>query len=149
MEALAALVLNQEVRVEPQAPDRYGSPAGGIYVKGLHVNAELLRKGLAWVDRRHATNRNLYALEAKARAGKLGLWKDYLAIPPWEWRAGRRPAERQTTTIQGLVVGDRIDKLYYPPDCSSATRVLAENRTLFIRRQEAEAQGYRLSGDCH
>ncbi len=42
--------------------------------------------GYAWVYRKYAKDKSLYALEDTARAAGRGLWASDGAIPPWEWR---------------------------------------------------------------
>jgi len=54
----------------------------------MDVNAELVKRGAAWVYRRYATEAAWCAHEKQARDRRLGLW----ALPaeqqvaPWEWR---------------------------------------------------------------
>jgi endonuclease YncB( thermonuclease family) len=41
---------------------------------------------MAWVFDRYVKDRSLYPLQDAARSGRLGLWADAAAVPPWEWR---------------------------------------------------------------
>jgi hypothetical protein len=61
---------------------------GRIYVGTLNVNAEQIKRGMAWVYRRYSHDPGLVALEAQAQAAKMGLWSDSQPQPPWEYRAG-------------------------------------------------------------
>jgi len=49
-----------------------------------------VRNGHAWVYRQYAKDKSLFALEAKAKAEKLGLWAlpESQRVPPWDWRRG-------------------------------------------------------------
>lgn len=53
---------------------------------GTYANAEQIRRGIAWVYDRHATDRGLYVLQKQTQDRQLGLWSDPSPIPPWEWR---------------------------------------------------------------
>jgi hypothetical protein len=46
---LSALSFHKQVRVEVQDTDRYGRTVGRVFARPLDVNAELVRRGAAWV----------------------------------------------------------------------------------------------------
>ena len=46
-----------------------------------------IRRGMAWVFDRYATDRRLYAIQDEARAARRGLWINAAPVPPWEYRA--------------------------------------------------------------
>jgi endonuclease YncB( thermonuclease family) len=83
---LSALVFGKEVEVKEQGRDRYGRTLGRVFVSGLNANAEMVRRGMAWVYDKYATDRTLCQLQDGARAAKVGLWADANPVPPWEWR---------------------------------------------------------------
>lgn len=85
-QALTGLVRGREVRVVEHGTDRYQRTLGRVYRGNLDVNAEQVRRGMAWVFRTYATDASLFAIEAEARESKRGLWRDPQAVPPWEWR---------------------------------------------------------------
>jgi len=89
-QALSDLTFGKTINVETTKRDRYGRIIGHVTVEGVDVNAELVRLGYAWVYRRYSNDAELLRLEAIARGERLGLWADGNAIPPWEWRRGRR-----------------------------------------------------------
>ena len=96
-QALAALAFGRSARVGVEDTDRYGRPVGRLQVGGRDVNAEMVRRGAAWVYVRHNRDPALVPLEAEARAARRGLWAlpDAERVPPWEWRAaGRVERER-------------------------------------------------------
>jgi endonuclease YncB( thermonuclease family) len=91
-QALSDLVFGRQVRVAQTDRDRYGRIVGRVYVDGADVNAEMIKRGHAWVYRQYAQDPALYRLENEARAAKRGLWAlpEAERVPPWEWRhAGR------------------------------------------------------------
>ena len=89
-QALSILTLQKQVTIDVQSIDRYGRTVGLVYVKGLNVNSELVRQGMAWVYRRYTNDEKLYALESNAKKEKLGLWSSNNFIEPWLWRRGAR-----------------------------------------------------------
>jgi endonuclease YncB( thermonuclease family) len=86
--ALSSLVYRKSVRVEPIEQDRYDRLVARLWVDDLEVNAEMVRRGEAWVYRRYADDPAYCRHEQAARQARRGLW----ALPneqraaPWEWR---------------------------------------------------------------
>ena len=70
--------------------DRYGRLIGEIYIGNKCLNKELVRNGLAWHFARYSKDREYAGLNAKARIGRVGLWRDAAAVPPWQWRKQKR-----------------------------------------------------------
>ena len=72
--------------------DRWERAVCTVYIHGQDINAEQLRRGMAWVNgasRRYVRNPQSYALAAQAQAAKVGLWAGQGAqkpVAPWEWR---------------------------------------------------------------
>lgn len=87
----------KQVTVYPTGVDRYKRTLGWVFIGKTHVNAELVRAGLAWHYKQYAPKETkLAALEVEARAAKRGLWADANAIAPWEWRRGKRLTAQST-----------------------------------------------------
>ncbi len=85
---LVELVSRKYVRLEPRDTDRYGRTVARVYVGDVDVNAEMLRRGAAWVYPKYLHDESFSALEKDARAQKRGLWALPASerVPPWEWR---------------------------------------------------------------
>ena len=85
---LSGLAFGRPATVQVQDIDRYGRTVGRITVDGVDVNAEMVRRGAAWVYRKYAKDQSLFAIEKQARAAKAGLWAlpEADKMPPWEWR---------------------------------------------------------------
>lgn len=98
---LSSLIFRKTVMVEAIDKDRYGRKIGRVFVDGVDVNAEMLRRGAAWVYLKYAKDPSLRAVELEARNAKRGLWKlpEEQRIPPWEWRHPKQ--SNQTITRQG------------------------------------------------
>ena len=90
-QSLSEMCGGKMAQVDDRGRDRYGRTLGQVTCAGVNVNAEQVRRGLAWVYRKYAPKDSpLYGVEAEARAARRGLWADPEPIAPWEWRAQRR-----------------------------------------------------------
>jgi endonuclease YncB( thermonuclease family) len=86
-----SLVAGKQIRVVVRDKDRYGRTVGDAYLTdGTHVNAEIVRAGYAWQFRQYSSDPEIARLEQAARKNRRGLWEDEHAIPPWEFRKGKR-----------------------------------------------------------
>jgi endonuclease YncB( thermonuclease family) len=85
-QSLADLVLNKEVRVTSRAVDDYGRLVATLSLEGLDVNAEQLRRGMAWEYSRFHSNKPYLALQTEAQQTKRGLWAMADPVPPGLWR---------------------------------------------------------------
>lgn len=84
--SLSGMVLGKQVDVVSQAIDQYGRMVAHLSVDGLDVNAEQIRRGMAWEYSHFHGNRELVALQEEARLAPRGLWALSDPMPPWEWR---------------------------------------------------------------
>lgn len=70
--------------------DRWERQVCTVFIDNVDVNAEQLRRGMAWAQANSAyvRNRESVALEAHAKASGRGLWSTNgpKPIPPWDWR---------------------------------------------------------------
>jgi endonuclease YncB( thermonuclease family) len=101
---LSALAFRQQVRVTVEDTDQYGRTVGRVWAGAVDVNAELVRRGAAWVYRQYNRDPALPPLEAEARQVKRGLWALPASeqVPPWIWR---RNGGRATATSQPPALG--------------------------------------------
>jgi endonuclease YncB( thermonuclease family) len=93
---LSDLVFGKSVMLDCGKTDRYKREICIVLIDGQEANLAQVRAGMAWWYRKYqneqtAQQRAAYeAAEAAAKAGRMGLWRDAGAVPPWEWRkAGR------------------------------------------------------------
>jgi endonuclease YncB( thermonuclease family) len=91
-QALSALVFRKPVRVIVVDTDRYRRIVGRVHQGTVDVNAEMVRRGAAWVSLRYSRDPSLPLLQAEAQRARRGLWAlpEADRVPPWEWRAARR-----------------------------------------------------------
>jgi endonuclease YncB( thermonuclease family) len=89
-QSLSELVYGKDVAVEQEDLDRYGRTVGRVRADGVDVNAEQVKRGMAWVYRQYVKDHTLFTLEQKARAAHRGLWAMTNPLPPWEFRHAKR-----------------------------------------------------------
>lgn len=87
-QSLSELIYNRLVTVKVWDRDDYGRTVGVVWIGDRNVDAEQVRRGMAWVYRQFAKTGDLYRLEAEAKQARRGLWADVAPVPPWEWRHG-------------------------------------------------------------
>jgi len=98
---LLALAGGKRVEVLALERDAYGRDVGKLLADRREINLAMVREGHAWWYRTYAAeqsqvDRVLYeAAEAKARAGRIGLWQDPDPIAPWDWRRTHRETRRR------------------------------------------------------
>lgn len=84
--SLSGMVLGKQAKINSQATDQYGRLIAHLSVADLDVNAEQIRRGLAWEYSRYHADKALLALQEEARQAPRGLWASSNPVPPWEWR---------------------------------------------------------------
>ncbi|MBN2717463.1 MAG: thermonuclease family protein [Deltaproteobacteria bacterium] len=84
-------VLNQNVEIHVRAIDRYGRAVADVRMSsGESLNTALIKAGLAWWYKNYSKDRQIEALEIKARNAKRGLWSQPDPLPPWVYRRQNR-----------------------------------------------------------
>ncbi len=84
--SLSTLCFGSWAVITPKKQDRYGRTVARVDCRGLDVNAEQVRRGMAWAYAKYQRDPVFTRLEILARAERVGLWSDEAAVPPWEWR---------------------------------------------------------------
>ena len=95
----SSLALWEEVELVEIDRDQYGRSVSVVMLAdGRSLNEALLAEGLAMVyDKYCKTPRcvEYRRLEAFARAGKKGIWRQKSPTPPWVWRAANNKGRRR------------------------------------------------------
>lgn len=97
-QSLSDMVYGKEVRVVQQDQDRYGRIVGRVYQGSIDVNAEQVKRGMAWVYVRYANDPTLFPMERAARSARRGLWADPHPQAPWDYRHGKRNGSSSSTS---------------------------------------------------
>ena len=85
--SLSGMVLGKQVKVTSRAFDKYKRMVALLSINGLDVNAEQVRRGMAW----EYGSKRLIAVQEEARKAARGLWAQSNPTPPWEWRKQHPP----------------------------------------------------------
>lgn len=104
--SLADMVKGKRVNIASQAVDRYGRIVANLGVDGLDVNAEQVRRGMAWEYSNHHGNRALVALQDEARQAGRGLWAQPDPVPPWRWRKLHPSTQAAAAAVARPAAGD-------------------------------------------
>jgi endonuclease YncB( thermonuclease family) len=59
---------------------------GKLRMKGVEINLEQIKRGMAWVDVKQAKDPDYAQAEEQARTAHVGLWSQPNPLPPWEYR---------------------------------------------------------------
>ncbi len=83
----AMMVFSGPVTVHVKELDAKGQAVGEVVLmdKGLSLNRELVKAGLAWWQWKETNDTSYGDLEEAARKMKIGLWQSENPIPPWEF----------------------------------------------------------------
>lgn len=145
--ALAALVAGREVRCEGSERDSYGRLIAICRVGTTEINAEMVRRGLAWAFVRYS--QRLVEVERDARKMHVGIWQGDNE-PAWDYRARRwaeaRPQARGGCSIKGNI--SRHGQIYHLPGSTfyDAVRIdPSRGERWFCSEAEARAAGWRPS----
>lgn len=91
--ALSARVRGREVAVEIVDEDDYGRSVGVVRDGPDDVNLAMVRAGHAWAYRKHLRppyEAPYREAQRRARAERLGLWREPGAVPPWAFKSRLR-----------------------------------------------------------
>jgi micrococcal nuclease len=85
---LQSLILDKQITIEQVGLDGFNRVLGVIYVNGLNVNLEMVKRGYAEVYRgKHKVDiRPYWEAEKEAKAKKLHIWSRDEYVSPKEWR---------------------------------------------------------------
>ena len=80
------LTRGKTITIHHTGYDRWQRLLAFVEADGMIVNAELIKRGLAWHSKEYSDDTELAELENNARRERMGLWADKKPIEPWEWR---------------------------------------------------------------
>lgn len=142
---LSALIGEREVECVSTGLDGYGRVLAICRVGRTELNAEMVRRGLAWAFVRYS--RRLVEVEAEARKQRLGLWESENE-PAWAYRA-RRWATAETAAPRGCAIkgnissSGRIYHVPWGPHYESVRIDTSRGERWFCSEEEAIAAGWR------
>ncbi len=144
---LKALTAGRRVVCLNRGRDRYRRILALCYANGREINAELVRRGLAWAFVKYATD--YVDLEAEARRRALGIWQGP-AQPAWRYRETRWVSANKKSPNGCPIKGNitRNGKIYHTPWSRwyRKTRIEpAKGERWFCNEREALKAGWRPS----
>jgi endonuclease YncB( thermonuclease family) len=146
---LARLIAGRSVECKERGLDKYHRLLGICRVGLLDVNAELVRRGLAWAFVRYS--RSYVDVEAEAKKARAGIWSG-TATPAWQYRADRwhRAADGAEAPkgcpIKGNVTANgRIYHLPWSPWYNRIRMDGTKGKRWFCSEEEAIAAGWRAA----
>lgn len=80
--------MGTKVTVDPVGTDEKGLVMALVQVGGNSVNYQMIREGLAWVNRQTCKAmfcRRWHIQEHQAITEKRGIWSVEMTTPPWQW----------------------------------------------------------------
>ncbi len=83
---LTELCSGKEVKYKTLYNDRKKQAIAVVYCNGINVNRHLVKTGMAWVYDEYNQDTILPQLQNEAQKNRIGLWKDSVVTPPWEFR---------------------------------------------------------------
>ena len=133
------MVLGKTVEVRQVSTDTYGRIVGWVYVEGHCLNEDLLKAGLAWLNKECLSESRLAELENEARRTQKGLW-----CAPRDFRRDKKAeSETQTEAESILYQGDVTSKRFHKISCTHHRAADYAGRTAsFSSREEAIRAGY-------
>ena len=143
--ALERLIAGWPVRCDRRGTDKYGRTLAVCFVRGLDVNAEMVRQGYAWAFVKYSSS--YVKEEAAARAGSRGIWQGE-ATPAWDYRQRHwDTAEVQAPSgcaIKGNITkSGRIYHMPWSPWYAQIRIELDKGKRWFCSEAEAIAAGWR------
>jgi endonuclease YncB( thermonuclease family) len=108
--SLAKMVEGKIATIEYDKIDKYGRFVCKVFVNGIDINLEQLKRGMAWHFKKYQEEQNLddktlYAAEElTAKASKTGLWKQKTIEAPWEYRLRMKPLEIIEINPDGKII---------------------------------------------
>ena len=144
---LKALTAGRRVVCLSRGRDAYQRILALCYADGREINAELVRRGLAWAFVKYAND--YVRLETEARRRAVGIWQG-AAQPPWQFREKRWVEANQTAPNGCPIKGNitRNGKIYHTPWSRwyRKTRIEpAKGERWFCNEREALKAGWRPS----
>ena len=157
-EANRSLVEGKTVLLEldERRKDKYGRMLAYVFVEGLFVNAELVRKGLARVrtyppNIRHRPR--LLAAQREARHNRAGIWESFSGhtdVLPKNTPGEARPSALPSSSgkQEKRYVASRRSKVFHRASCRHAKMIKAKNLVTFSTLDEAVRSGRRKCKAC-
>ncbi len=146
-DGLGELVGRRPVTCRANGVDSYGRMLGACTLDGRDLNAEMVRRGLAWAFVKYSAS--YVSEEAEARSGRAGIWQGE-AEPAWIFRENRWKSAGTVApdgcAIKGNITGN--GRIYHMPWSPWYGRVKVDaerGERWFCSEAEARDAGWRAA----
>jgi endonuclease YncB( thermonuclease family) len=153
MQSLSGLVKGKQVKFISQTMDQYGRMVAHLSLDGLDVNAEQIRRGMAWEYSNFHGNKTLVALQHEAMEAPRGLWAQSDPTPPWQWRKLHpntliQGADNPSTTDFQANAGTNCGKRKYCSDMVSCEEAKYYLTQCGVRSLDSDGDGVPCENLC-
>jgi endonuclease YncB( thermonuclease family) len=145
---LRSLLAGREVACQPVTLDRYGRTVARCFVGAVDIQADMVRRGLAWAFVKYSSD--YVPEEAEARAAHRGIWQSETQTA-WDFRATRW-AEHDKAAPEGCPIkgnvnshGERIYHMPWGRDYAKVKMDLTKGKQWFCTEGQAEKAGWRAA----
>ena len=83
---LTELCSGKDIKFKTLYTDRQKQAIAIVYCNGINANYHQVKAGMAWVYDKYNQDETLSELQKEARKKRMGLWKDHVVTPPWEFK---------------------------------------------------------------
>lgn len=85
-QSLSQLCMGKNAQYDILATNRQKQAIAIVHCNGINANRHQVANGMAWVYDKTNQDDALPGLQEKARKARIGLWKDNIVTPPWEFK---------------------------------------------------------------
>lgn len=89
-QSLSDMIFGKDVEVVVHDTDKYGRTVGTIYLNGVDINLEQVKRGMAWVYTHYCKDSAYYKAWDIAKKNKFGLWSQSNPIEPSKFRREKK-----------------------------------------------------------
>ena len=148
---LQSLIEGREAELALVGGAAYRRIVARVYRDGVDINAEMVRRGLAWVVRDYDPAPYLVELEDGAREAGRGLWADGKAVAPWDWRKyGGPPATVLTRPLPASLTIPNVQcgAKHYCREMASCEEALGHLRQCGVTSLDGDRDGMPCEQIC-
>jgi endonuclease YncB( thermonuclease family) len=149
-ESLSDMVFGKEVTVVFSKRDKYNRIVANVYINGMDVNLEQIKRGFAWHYKKYQEeqtpkDRKDYAdAEIAAKASKKGLWLMENPTPPWDYRAQLKVKQAEAKANRVYIKGAGGGCYYIN---SSGNKTYMKDKSLCENQPKISAETNKSSTD--
>ncbi|PWM76382.1 MAG: hypothetical protein DBY32_09585 [Phascolarctobacterium sp.] len=87
---LTSLINEKDICIKIHGVDKYNRLLATVFYNAEDINYKMIKAGYAWHYKYYDSNKKYEYAELEAKNEKLGLWKDLMPVPPWDYRHNKK-----------------------------------------------------------